>query len=95
MRRYQSSGLEVCDPACQPAGRVPGHALVARTEAWRNPRYELRVALTATAWALPGVLAGLLVEAVAQFTPDPASAALQGAALGGAVGAWLEARSRA
>lgn len=90
MRRYQSSAVEVCEAA----GFAPTRAPAAWWGAWRNPTIGVRVALAATAWALPGVLAGLLAEAVTQFTPNPASAAVQGAVLGGAVGAWLEARGR-
>ena len=59
---------------------------------WRNPPHVLRIGLVAAVWMLPGVLLGLMTALVVPFASDPATAGFVGAVLGGAIGAWIEAR---
>jgi hypothetical protein len=66
----------------------PGDA--PRGDSFRNPPWEWRVALTAAAWVLPGVLVGGLVNLLVPVTAAPSGALAAGAVLGAAAGAVLE-----
>ena len=58
---------------------------------WRNPPYELRVGLVAAAWAVPGVLFGLMASLFTASACDPATAAVAGGVAFAAAGGWQEA----
>jgi len=58
---------------------------------WRNPSFGARVFLVGAVLAVPGVLAGLMVNLLLHFTSDPAVAAAAGSVVFAVVGGRMEA----